>query len=47
MSVTPLTQLENIHLRFINVKDDKKLTEILSKILPNLLYVYLENDLVN
>ncbi|CDW80673.1 proteasome-associated protein ecm29 homolog [Stylonychia lemnae] len=44
---TSIAELERIHLRFINVKDDLKLTEILSKILPNMINVFFEHDLTN
>ena len=31
---TTIEELERVHLRFIKVTDDNKLTDILSKILP-------------
>jgi hypothetical protein len=31
---TSIEELERVHLRFINVKDDPRLTDIMAKILP-------------
>ena len=42
-----MAELSRIYLRFINVTDEKQLTGILSKILPSLVLVYLEADMVN
>lgn len=42
---TSIEELERVHLRFIKVSDGAKLTEILSKILPNILSIFFEPDM--
>ena len=55
---TSIEELERVHLRFIKVQDELKLTDILSKILPkyliilltspySMLFIFLEPDLNN
>lgn len=41
-TATTVEALSRIYFRFINIKDDAQLVGILSKILANLLLVYLE-----
>jgi len=43
--ITTKEELERVHLRFLKVHDNKKLSEILGKLLPNIVSVYFENDL--
>jgi hypothetical protein len=45
--ITTTTELERVHLRFLKVPDNQKLSEILGKLLPNILKIYFENDLIN
>jgi hypothetical protein len=45
--ITTIDELERVHLRFIKVNDNKRLTDILSKILSSMLLVYLEADMDN
>ena len=45
--LTTQQELDRIHLRFLKVTDDKKLTEILNKLLPSILSVYFEVDFEN
>ena len=46
-TITTVEELDRVHLRFIKVKDDARLTTILEKILPKMLVVYLESDMIN
>jgi hypothetical protein len=43
----PIIVVSTIKVRFIKVKDDARLSTILEKILPKMLVVYLEPDMVN
>jgi hypothetical protein len=45
--ITTIDELERVHLRFIKVNDNKRLTDILGKILSSMLLVYLEADMTN
>jgi hypothetical protein len=45
--ITLCAQLERVHLRFLGVPDNKKLSDIMAKLLPSILSIYLEWDLVN
>ena len=45
--ITLCAELERVHLRFLKVPDNKKLSDILNKLLPNILMIYLEPDLEN
>lgn len=45
--ITTQQELERVHLRFLKVNDDKKLSDILFKLLPNILCVYFEEDFEN
>ena len=46
-NLTSVEKLTGIYLRFIKVTDEKRLSDILAKILPNLIMVYFEADLLN
>ena len=35
--ITTCAELERVHLRFLKVPDNKKLSEILSKLLPSII----------
>ena len=43
--ITTKDELERTHLRFLKVQDNKKLSEILNKLLPNMVAVHFESDL--
>jgi hypothetical protein len=45
--ITLCAELERVHLRFLRVPDNKKLSDIMAKLLPNILSIYFEWDLVN
>jgi len=45
--LTTSAELERIHLRFLKVPDNKKLSDILAKLLPNILCIYFESDFAN
>ena len=47
IKLTASEELERIHLRFLKVPDNKKLSEILGKLLPGILSIYFEADLEN
>ena len=43
--ITTKEELERVHLRFLKVNDNKKLSDILAKLLPNIVAVYFDSDL--
>ena len=43
--ITTKEELERTHLRFLKVHDNKKMSEILAKLLPNIVSIYFESDL--
>ena len=45
--ITTTAELERVHHRFLKVPDNQKLSDILGKLLPNILKIYFENDLIN
>jgi hypothetical protein len=45
--ITTCAELERVHLRFLKVPDNLKLSEILSKLLPSILSIYFEPDFHN
>jgi hypothetical protein len=45
--LTTIESLERTLLRFIQVKDGAKLTEILGKLLPNIINIFFEVDLLS
>ena len=45
--ITTCAELERVHLRFLKVPDNLKLSEILTKLLPSILSIYFEPDFHN
>ena len=46
-TITTIEEIERVNLRFMRVADDGKLSAVLDKILPSLVAIYSETDLVN
>ena len=46
-TITTTEEIERVNLRFMRVSDDGKLSQILQKILPSLILIYVEQDLIN
>ena len=45
--ITLCSELERVHLRFLKVPTAQKLSDILAKLLPNILMIYFEPDMEN
>ena len=45
--ITLCSELERVHLRFLKVPTAQKLSDILAKLLPNILMIFLEPDMEN
>lgn len=45
--ITLCSELERVHLRFLKVPNAAKLSDILAKLLPNILMIYFEPDMEN
>jgi hypothetical protein len=45
--LTTTEELERVHLRFLKVPNNQKLSQILAKLLPNMLEIYFEEDFQN